>query len=47
MPYLIDNPQVGYVQARWAFMNPEESYLTKVLPATLKTLPHFLLATDV
>ena len=35
MPYLIDNPEVGYVQARWVFANPDESYLTKVLP-TLK-----------
>ena len=30
VPYLIDNLGVGYVQARWAFTNPEESYLTKV-----------------
>ena len=30
VPYLIDNPEVGYVQARWVFANPEESYLTKV-----------------
>ena len=30
VPYLIDNPGIGYVQARWAFTNPDESYLTKV-----------------
>ena len=30
VPWLIDNPSIGYVQARWAFTNPEESYLTKV-----------------
>lgn len=29
VPYLMDNPGIGYVQARWAFTNPEESYLTK------------------
>jgi beta-mannan synthase len=29
VPYLIDNPEVGYVQARWTFANPDESYLTK------------------
>jgi hypothetical protein len=30
VPYLVDNPNIGYVQARWVFTNPEESYLTKV-----------------
>ncbi len=30
VPYLIDNPEVGYVQTRWIFANPDESYLTKV-----------------
>ena len=30
VPYLVDNPEVGYVQARWVFANPDESYLTKV-----------------
>ena len=30
IPYLVDNPEVGYVQARWTFANPDESYLTKV-----------------
>ena len=30
VPYLIDNPEVGYVQTRWVFVNPDESYLTKV-----------------
>ena len=33
VPYLIDNPEVGYVQARWTFANPDESYLTKVRAA--------------
>ena len=33
VPYLIDNPEVGYVQARWTFANPDESYLTKVRDA--------------
>ena len=32
VPYLIDNPEVGYVQARWIFANPDECYLTKVSP---------------
>ena len=26
----MDNPELGYVQTRWVFANPEESYLTKV-----------------
>ena len=30
IPYLVENPEVGYVQARWIFANPDESYLTKV-----------------
>ena len=30
VPYLMDNPELGYVQTRWVFANPEESYLTKV-----------------
>ena len=29
-PYLVGNADVGYVQTRWVFTNPEESYLTKV-----------------
>ena len=33
VPYLVDNPQVGFVQARWAFTNSEESFLTKVRAA--------------
>ena len=36
VPYLIDNPEVGYVQARWTFANPDESYLTKEGPQTLQ-----------
>ena len=42
VPYLVDNPEVGYVQARWVFANPDESYLTKVLscmPFGLLSLP--------
>ena len=35
VPYLVDNPQVGFVQARWAFTNSEESFLTKVRAAYL------------
>jgi hypothetical protein len=43
VPYLIDNPRVGFVQARWAFTNPEESYLTKASPpALLVNLPKAL-----
>lgn len=30
VPYLIGNAEIGYVQTRWTFTNPEESYLTKV-----------------
>ena len=38
VPYLIDNPSIGFVQARWTFTNPEESYLTKVgLPPSCRT----------
>ena len=44
VPYLIDNPEVGYVQTRWDFANPDESYLTKVhcLPC-LSPLPSCML----
>ena len=35
VPYLIDNPEVGYVQARWTFTNPDESYLTKAQEISL------------
>ncbi|KAK9905913.1 hypothetical protein WJX75_008869 [Coccomyxa subellipsoidea] len=35
VPWLIDNPSIGYVQARWAFTNPEESYLTKAQQISL------------
>ena len=37
VPYLIDNPELGYVQARWVFANPEESYLTKVQPSSQRS----------
>jgi beta-mannan synthase len=35
VPYLESNPTVGYVQSRWVFTNPEESYLTKVQEVSL------------
>lgn len=35
VPYLIHNDDVGYVQARWVFENPEESYLTKAQELSL------------
>jgi beta-mannan synthase len=35
VPYLEGNPRVGYVQARWVFTNPEESYLTKAQEVSL------------
>lgn len=35
IPYLESNPDVGFVQARWAFANPEESYLTKAQEISL------------
>ena len=37
VPYLIDNPEVGYVQTRWIFANPDESYLTKVITTNRST----------
>ena len=40
VPYLIDNPEVGYVQARWIFANPDECYLTKVSHINLQILYH-------
>lgn len=30
-PTQVGNPEIGYVQTRWVFTNPEESYLTKVI----------------
>lgn len=33
VPYIHSNDDVGYVQARWVFTNPEESLLTKVSKA--------------
>jgi beta-mannan synthase len=35
VPYLEGNLRVGYVQARWVFSNPEESYLTKAQEVSL------------
>ena len=30
IPYLVDNPDVGFVQARWVYANGSESLLTRV-----------------
>ena len=35
IPYLQGNPNVGYVQTRWVFTNPDESYLTKAQEVSL------------
>ncbi|PSC71384.1 glycosyltransferase family 2 [Micractinium conductrix] len=35
VPYLMGNPEVGYVQTRWVFTNPQESYLTKAQEVSL------------
>lgn len=35
VPYLEGNPKVGYVQTRWVFTNPDESYLTKAQEVSL------------
>ena len=35
IPYLEGNPPVGYVQTRWVFTNPDESYLTKAQEVSL------------
>eukprot|EP00887_Chlorella_sp_A99_P007190 scaffold2.g7190.t1 len=35
IPYLEGNPEVGFVQSRWVFTNPEESYLTKAQEISL------------
>lgn len=35
VPYLEGNPTVGYVQTRWVFTNPDESYLTKAQEVSL------------
>ncbi|KAK9837464.1 hypothetical protein WJX81_004395 [Elliptochloris bilobata] len=35
LPYLVDNPQVGFVQARWSFTNADESFLTKAQQISL------------
>ena len=47
VPYLVGNADIGYVQTRWVFTNPEESYLTKVLfllpPLTSQNAGHRLL----
>ena len=47
VPYLIDNPEVGYVQTRWVFVNPDESYLTKVGCYVVYPKPHVLMDTQV
>lgn len=35
IPYLEGNPEIGYVQSRWVFTNPQESYLTKAQEVSL------------
>ena len=35
IPYLEGNADVGYVQTRWTFLNPNESYLTKAQEISL------------
>ena len=35
VPFLVANPTVGYVQTRWVFTNPDESYLTKAQELSL------------
>ena len=35
VPYLITNPRVGFVQARWTFLNPDETFLTKARSANV------------
>lgn len=35
IPYLEGNSSVGYVQTRWVFTNPDESYLTKAQEISL------------
>ena len=35
IPYLEGNSTVGYVQTRWVFTNPDESYLTKAQEVSL------------
>lgn len=35
VPYLIDNADVGYVQTRWTFANPNETLLTKAQQISL------------
>lgn len=30
IPYLVDNPRVGFVQSRWTYCNSDDSVLTKV-----------------
>lgn len=35
IPYLEGNHSVGYVQTRWVFTNPDESYLTKAQEVSL------------
>ena len=38
VPYLLGDVSVAFVQARWVFANPEESFLTKVGPVELNLL---------
>lgn len=42
VPYLIGNAEIGYVQTRWTFTNPEESYLTKARRPPAALDPHIV-----
>ena len=35
IPYMEGNGKVGYVQTRWTFLNPNESFLTKAQEISL------------
>ncbi|XP_066370734.1 probable glucomannan 4-beta-mannosyltransferase 3 [Miscanthus floridulus] len=35
VPYLVHNPQIGLVQARWEFVNPNEVLMTRIQKMTL------------
>ena len=41
VPYLMGDTSVAFVQARWVFANPEESFLTKVMPLDLSMCNEF------
>ena len=35
MPYLLDNPELGFVQGRWTYLNQDESTFTRWIEMTL------------